>query len=110
MTELLTGIPAGVILIVAVLVWIVSSARLTRLLTQDDFPPVVWLRMKWDAKTDGTLWNKLFHCHWCMSFWTTAIVGAWGYLTNLHWTWWILNIVLAASYINAMIVERDEVE
>jgi hypothetical protein len=44
-----------------------------------------------------------------MSFWVTAIVGAWGYLTNLHWTWWILNAFLAASYINAMIVERDEV-
>jgi len=109
MTELLADIPAGVILTLAVVVWIVSSARLTRLLTQDSFPPVVWLRMKWDDKTDGSGWNTLFHCHWCMSLWVTAIIGAWGYLANLHWTWWVVNVVLAASYINAMIVERDEV-
>jgi hypothetical protein len=110
MTELLTGIPAGVILALAVVVWIVASARITRLLTQDSFPPVVWLRMKWDDKTEGNGWNVLFHCHWCMSFWVTAAIGVWGFLSNLHWTWWILNVVLAASYISAFVVERDEVE
>lgn len=109
MTELLTGIPAGVILAVAVVVWIVSSARLTRLITQDTFPPVVWLRTKWDDKTDGNGWNTLFHCHWCMSFWVALAIGAWGYLSNLHWSWWIVNAVLAASYISACFVERDEV-
>lgn len=111
MTELLADIPSGIILTVAVIVWIVSSARVTRLLTQDSFPPVVWFRMKWDDKTDGTRWdgwNVLFHCHWCLSFWVTAAIGAWGYLSNLHWSWWILNAALAASYLAAMTVERDE--
>lgn len=108
MTELLADIPPGIILSIAAFVWIVSSARITRLITQDSFPPVVWLRIKWDDKTDGNGWNVLFHCHWCMSFWVTAIIGGWGYLSNLHWTWWIANITLAASYLSAMTVERDE--
>lgn len=99
----------ALVLVAAVLVGIVSSARLTRLLTQDSFPPVVWLRVKWDDKTDGNGWNVLFHCHWCMSFWTTLGVGAWGYLSELHESWWLVNGLLAASYVAAMIVERDEV-
>lgn len=94
--------------LVAAVVGIVSSARLTRLLTQDDFPPAAWLRIKWDDKTDGSSWNTLFHCHWCMSLWTTLPIGAWAYLSNLHISWWIVNAILAASYLNAMLVERDE--
>ena len=98
------------ILGVAALVGILSSARLTRLLTQDVWPPVVWLRIKWDDWTeDYGDWNKLFHCHWCMGPWTTAVIGAWGWASNLHWTWWAFNIWLAAAYLNSMIVERDEV-
>lgn len=96
--------------LVAAVVGIVSSARLTRLVTQDSFPPAAWLRIKWDEKTDGTSWNVLFHCHWCMSFWTTLPIGLWAYLSNLHISWWIFNAILAGSYLAAMVVERDEVE
>lgn len=109
MTELTANIPAGVVLAVAVVVWIASSARLTRLFTQDTFPPVVWARTKWDEYTEDTAWNTLLHCHWCLSVWVTPAVGAWGWLSNLHWTWWVFNFALAASYASAMIVERDEV-
>ena len=98
------------IVAVAVLTGILSSARLTRLLTQDEFPPAVWLRIKWDVLTEDNGWNKLFHCHWCMGPWTTAVVGLWGWLSDLHVSWWVFNIWLAAAYVNSMIVERDEVE
>lgn len=99
-----------IIVAVAVLTGILSSARLTRLLTQDEFPPAVWLRIKWDTLTEDNGWNKLFHCHWCMAPWTTAVVGLWGWLSDLHVSWWVFNIWLAAAYVNSMIVERDEVE
>lgn len=97
------------VLLAAVVVGIFSSGRLTRLITQDSFPPSVWLRTKWDDRTDGTQWNVLFHCHWCMSMWTTTFVGLWGWLSNLDTAWWVFNGLVGASYVVAMIVERDEV-
>jgi hypothetical protein len=45
-----------------------------------------------------------------MGPWTTAVVGLWGWLSDLHVSWWVFNVWLAAAYVNSMIVERDEVE
>lgn len=95
-------------LALAVSVWLISSARLTRLITQDPFPPVAWLRIKWDAATEDSEWNDLAHCHWCASPWVVAVMGAWGYFTDLHWTWWVISIWLSISYLAAIIVHRDE--
>lgn len=97
------------ILALAGVVGILSSARLTRLITQDVFPPAAWARSKWDNLTGDTDWRTLFHCHWCMAPWTTLAVGLWGYLSDLHISWWFFNVWLAASYIASMVVERDEV-
>jgi hypothetical protein len=110
MTELIALLAQGAILVAAVIVGTMSAARITRLVTQDSFPPVVRFRMFWDAKTEGNGWNTLFHCHWCLSLWVTPAIGAWGWLSNLHASWWIFNLLVAASYVAAMIVERDEVE
>jgi hypothetical protein len=98
------------VVIGAVIVGVMSAARLTRLITQDSFPPVVWFRMKWDDRTDGSGWNILFHCHWCLSLWVTLPILLWGMLSGLDMWWWIFNGWLAAGYAAAMIVERDEVE
>lgn len=98
------------VIAVAVLTGLFSSARLTRLITQDHYPPIVWLRTKWDEFTDDGPWALLVHCHWCMAMWVTIPIGLWGYLSDLHISWWFFNVWLAASYIAAMIVERDEVE
>lgn len=94
----------------AVLVGIVSAGRVTRLLAQDLFPPTAWLRGKWDAVTNDGPWSLLMHCHWCLSPYVTAGIGAWGWFSDLHWTWWAVNGWLAASYAVAMLVERDEKE
>jgi len=96
--------------IIAFVVGSLSAGRITRLLTQDSFPPAVWLRMKWDDKTDDNQWNVLMHCHWCLSFWVTAPIGLWAWLSNLHASWWVFNGILAATYVAAMVVERDEKE
>lgn len=98
------------VVVAAVIVGILSAARLTRLITQDSFPPAAWVRIKWDDLTDGTDWNVLFHCHWCMSFWVTLPIGLWGWLSNLHTSWWVFNGLIGASYVVAMVVERDEKE
>lgn len=94
----------------AVVVGILSAARLTRLLTQDSFPPAAWLRMKWDELTDDGPWSTLAHCHWCMGPWMVLPVGLWAWLSELHVSWWVFNVWLAAGYVVSMIVERDEKE
>lgn len=96
-----------VVWIVAFVVGSLSAGRITRLLVQDTFPPVVWVRMKWDDLTDGSDWNTLFHCHWCMSFWVTLPIGLWAWLSDLHASWWVINGIMAAAYVAPMIVERD---
>lgn len=98
------------VVIAAVVVAVFSIARLTRLITQDTFPPSVWLRMKWDAITDDGPWSALAHCHFCLSVWITPVIGLWGWLSDLHWSWWVFNLWMALSYWSAMVVERDEVE
>jgi hypothetical protein len=100
----------AIAIVAAVIVGTLSVARLTRLVTQDTFPPIAALRMKWDDLTEGSGWNTLFHCHWCMAPWLTLPIGAWGYLSGLHTSWWLFNGWLAAAYVAGMIVERDEVE
>lgn len=106
--ELINNHPG--VLAVAAFVYLISCARIVRLLTQDTFPPVVWFRIKWDNYTDGNGWNALFHCHWCLPIWIVVPVGLWGWLTNLHASWWVFNVALAAAYLVSMIVERDEKE
>lgn len=88
-------------------VTVMSSARLTRLATFDAFPPVQWLRDKYDDRTDGSKWQVLAHCPWCASFWITAVVVGWGYLTDWHTHWWLLHGTMGASYLAAMVMVRD---
>jgi len=32
----------------------------------------------------------------------------WAWLSDLHWTWWVINGVWAASYLAASVVAYDE--
>lgn len=93
----------------ALVVGLLSVARLARLIAQDSFPPSIWLRMTWDKITDDGNWSVLIHCHWCLTPWLVIPIGAWAWLSDFHVSWWVFNGWLAASYLSAMIVERDEV-
>jgi hypothetical protein len=94
--------------VAAAVVGILAAGRITRLITADSFPPAVKFRMWWDDRTDGTLWNPLFHCPWCFAPYASAAVLAWALLSNFHWTWWVFNGWLAGSYIVSWVVFHDE--
>lgn len=91
---------------VAVVV-VLSSARLTRLATYDLFPPVLWLREKFAAATDGSGWQLVAYCGYCASFWLTLVVVLSGYYSDWHTAWWIVNGTLGASYLAAIVMAND---
>lgn len=96
---------------------VMGSARLTRLAVYDDFPPVKWVRNKYENATDGSDWQLLALCGYCFSFWATAVVVAWADLSGVFdgrpladWMtplWWLVNGTLAASYLAATFVAHD---
>lgn len=105
-------------------VTILSSARLTRLAVYDDFPPVEWVRRKYERATFDTGWALLAKCGFCASFWITLVVVLAGYFSHVYGAgdqplgggaprffaflvWWLLNGTLAASYLAASYVARD---
>lgn len=92
----------------AIIVFVLATARLTRLLVNDEFPPSVWLRIKWDTITKDGSWSKLVHCPWCAAPYIAAILLAWGVLSGLHWSWWVFCGWLAGSYAASWIVFHDE--
>lgn len=91
---------------------VMGAARLTRVVTYDDFPPVVRLRILWDRLTNDGPWAKLVHCSWCFSFWATLLAMGTFLLTPLWvwaaWAWWIIWGGLALSYLAALVVFWDE--
>lgn len=103
----------------AALIGVLSVARLTRLVTQDTYPPVAWLRGKWDQINEKTVtrdgatfkipgpWTDMLHCPYCFSTWAAIPVLAWALLSDLSPAWWIVNGWLAGIYVAAMIVVRD---
>lgn len=104
----LTIIGAAVVLIFAV-------ARVIRLITFDSFPPVQYLRDRWDLKTNESGWNELFHCGFCAGFWVSLVmtpiaVGSvlgWGVFASFTGLLWVFLGVLAVGYIAAIIVATN---
>jgi hypothetical protein len=102
--------------IAAVVVGVLSVARLTRLITADTWPPVLMLRQWWDKVTtvkEGPgkgaqgAWYDLVSCPYCAAPWLTIPILAWALISDLHWSWWVVNGWLAAAYVASMIVARD---
>lgn len=93
--------------IALVLVGVVASARLTRLLTQDTYPPAAWLRSWWEGRVGGSGWEDLATCPYCAAPYIVLLNGGVGWLTDWHPVWWAFNIWLAVSYAASMVVIRD---
>lgn len=98
--------------ILAVIVGVVGSARLTRVITIDDYPPTIAIRIWWDTITKDGAWSKLVHCPWCMGPWITLIALASFVVSFLHpalgWAWWIFWGWLALSYWTSQYVYFDQ--
>lgn len=93
-------------IVAAVVVGIIGVARLTRLVVDDDFPPVVFFRSRYVTWAKGG-WETLAECPFCVAPYFGALALAWGWLSDLHWTWWAFFGWLAGSYLASMIVVRD---
>jgi hypothetical protein len=98
--------------VLAVVVTVVGSARLTRVITHDDYPPAMALRIWWDTVTKDGPWAKLVHCPWCLGPWVTlgAIVSFLVSFSHpaLGWAWWLFWGWLTLSYWTSQYVHFDE--
>lgn len=98
--------------ILTILTAVIGVARLVRVVVYDDFPPAKWWREVWVSWTDGTGWQMLFTCWWCLSFWVAlACIGWWIaglYVLWAAWAWWIFWGALAVGYLAPMLIVRDE--
>ena len=105
-------LPDMFVAVIAILTGLLGVGRLTRVIVYDDFPPSVWWRMLWGRWTGGTLWEKLFTCWWCLSFWVSLLCIGWFLLIDVapifFWSWWVFWGALALSYVATMVIVRDE--
>lgn len=84
-----------------------SSARITRLITWDKFPPAVRIRIWWDDVTNDGPWSLLAHCGYCFGLWAAGFVVLTGYLSDWHAAWWLFNGWLSAGYGAAIVMAND---
>lgn len=112
MTPTFLGLSPFWCLVITVAIGIMAAARLTRLIVNDDFPPVLWFRARWNHWTrEGTRlehWNKLPHCPWCFGPWATLLVFGIGFASGWHVAWYLFFGWLAAAYVTSWIVFHDE--
>jgi hypothetical protein len=119
-----------VTLVAAVLVGTLAVARCTRLVTSDDWPPIAWVRARWewwqtdrdvDAANDARGyphatrarsirhgWGSLLKCPFCFAPYAAAGDLALAWYSDLATWWWLVNLWAAVAYVAAMIVARDE--
>lgn len=84
-----------------------AAARLARLLTVDKFPPIKAVRDWYEDKTDGSDWQLLTMCGYCMGMWTGAAVVLSGWLSHWAEPWWVVCGWLAVSYLAAIVMAYD---
>lgn len=93
------------------IVGMLATARMARLLVEDDYPPVVWLREAYIKRVPDD-WHPLAECPFCISPYLAAINVTFAFVVfNWHedwaWVWWWPNLVAAVAYLAAMVVARD---
>ena len=98
--------------IVTTVVFVLGSARITRLVVADTLPPIVKIRA-WYMEHAPDGWETLLHCPWCFSVWAVFLNGGagWAAYAINGWVWGVwfwLNFLLATSYIAGAIVFHDE--
>ena len=104
----------------AVVIGVLSVARTARLIGFDEYPPMVWLRDKWDARFGEEGWGKLIHCPFCASPYLALGMYLWAFfaLPESDWSdpwssafWWVtVNGIWGFSYLAAILVAYDQPE
>jgi hypothetical protein len=94
-------------IVAAAIVGVIATARLTRLLVFDSYPPVAWIRAKWHDITKDGSWAALVDCPYCAAPYFAALVLAFGELTDYGKVWWIVCGWLAGSYVAAVFIAHD---
>lgn len=98
------------------IVTVLSASRLTRIAVIDDFPPVVFFRDWLYNRLEGSGWQAITWCGFCISFWITSLVVGWGCLAHVYGhppnsvsgnVWWFINGALAASYLATTYITID---
>ncbi len=93
-------------LLAAFVIGTIAVSRLTRLVVDDDWPPMQWFRRVWDRHVHNA-WSVLVECPFCVSPYLAAFSIGWAILSDLHWSWWLFHGWLAVSYLAAMLNKRD---
>lgn len=104
------GLPEWAWYLTAVIAGTLGTARATRLIVDDQYPPSAWLRNKWRELTNDGPWATLIDCAFCAAPYIAAINLAYAVLSDLHWSWWLLNGWAAVSYAASIVVVRDTPE
>lgn len=89
---------------------VLGVARIVRLLVFDDFPPSVAARAWWAKTTRNGPWAQLAKCGFCLSPYLMAISWAWGWVSDLHWTWWVAHLFAGTAYLSSILVAYDQPE
>lgn len=95
-------------LAVAFAVAVVAVGRFTRLVVHDSWPPMEWVRDRWEARTTPGKWRELLTCPFCFAPWAALVDGAWAWVGDLDPVWWAANVWFAGAYLASMVVLRDE--
>lgn len=111
------------VLLAALLLGVLATARATRLVVHDSWPPMMTFRAwvvrvlveRWHGT--GEAWSKIVTCPFCFAPYAAAVNLAWFLLADaqlgLHesgWAaaWWVVNLWAAIAYLAAIVVVWDE--
>lgn len=99
-------------LVAAFVLGTIAVSRLSRLVVDDDWPPMVRLR-EWYALRVSDEWVTLVECPFCVSVYFSGLnVAAWtvAYFVDWDWVWWLWwlpQVFLSIAYLAAMLNVRD---
>ena len=101
------------VVICAAVVAVFAVARWTRLIVDDDYPPTRWLTTKFIERVPEK-WGVLVECSWCTSPYVAAIIVGWAWASDLHWSWWFVNVIASlswlAGFMGARVIPPDQRE
>ena len=87
---------------------LIAVVRLTRAWTHDaeHFPPLQPARAIAVAVLEGTKWERLLYCPWCVSFWVAG--GAFLFRRLFPGLWPLLASMLVASQVSGTLIELED--